>query len=383
MSILVKIWVSATMKEKTLGGMSMKKTMLLIMLGCFVTAPIISAQADEMQDAFLEKMADGLNARWEYDKDEATMSSSEFIDYRAALVDEEYKRLEEYKDTEFTDAKFDLMAQAYIEAIEMQANALKYYMELPNLYELEWSAGYNLRAALIPNFVDNYRLDVAEEDVAAFRDANTITYTLEPVASGQEKNVIESEIELFNNEGIKVVITGMDEPDLYSTNINLRIENLNHHDILVNTSDFRVVVNDVMVSSYLSAEVKSGKTANTTMTFWQEELDNAGIDKMRELCFGIVIADADSYNDLYRGEEKFLVIDDEYQISEKTVYTDKETIRKVQELLNTAGYDCGTADGVPGKNTNSALLQFERDHNLPETTDMTPELVEILEASIN
>lgn len=361
----------------------MKKMMLLIMLGCFVTAPIMSAQADEMQDAFLEKMADGLNARWEYNKDEATMSSSEFIDYRAALVNEEYKRLEEYKDTEFTDAKFDLMVQAYIEAIEMQANALEYYMELPNLYELEWSAGYNLRAALIPNFVDTYGLAVAEEDVADFRNANTITYTLEPVETEQEKNVIESEIELFNNEGIKVVITGMDEPDLYFTNINIRIENLNHHDILVHTSDNQVVANGAMVDGSLWAEVQSGKTANATLTFYQDILDKAGIDKVRELSFGIVISDAESYNDLYRGEEKFLVIDDEYQISEKTVYTDRETIQKVQELLNAAGYDCGTADGVPGKKTNSALLQFERDHNLPETTDMTPELVEILESSIN
>lgn len=361
----------------------MKKTMLLIMLGCFVTAPIMSAHADEMQDAFLEKMADGLNARWEYDKDENAMSSSEFVDYRAALVDEEYKRLEEYKDTEFTDAKFDLMVQAYIEAIEMQANALEYYMELPNLYELEWSAGYNLRAALIPNFVDTYGLAVAEEDVADFRNANTITYTLEPVETEQEKNVIESEIELFNNEGIKVVITGMDEPDLYSTDIKLRIENLNHHDITVSTSDGQIVVNGTMMYSPLYAEVQSGKISNTTMSFWQYALDDAGIDKIEELSFDIEISDADSYNPLYIGEEKFLVIDDEYRISEKTVYTDRETIQKVQELLNAAGYDCGTADGVPGKKTNSALLQFERDHNLPETTDMTPELVEILESSIN
>ena len=63
----------------------------------------------------------------------------------------------------------------------------------------------------------------------------------------------------------------------------------------------------------------------------------------------------------------------------KTVYSDKETIRKAQELLNKAGYDCGPADGVAGKKTGAQILAFKKDHGLPENTDITPELLEALE----
>lgn len=374
-------------KKRPWEGLGMKKRMVVLLTTlCFTAVSTLFTYADEAQDKFLVDMAEGLNARWAYDSNESAMSSSEVVEYRSSLVNEEYNRLAEYRDAEFENEKFDLMAHAYIEAIEMQVNALKYYTELSNLYEIEWSAGYNLRAALIPNFVDLYGLDVAEEDIADFRNASTTTYSLDVTTDveNDEQFVVaaDEEIELYNNEGIKIVITGMDEPDLYSTNINIRIENLNHHDILVSTSDYQVVVNGTMMSSSLWAEVQSGKSANTTMTFYQNELDDAGVDRVRELSFDIMISDAESYMPIYTGEEKFLVISDDYKISEKSVYTDKDTIQKVQTLLNSAGYDCGSADGVPGKKTNNALLQFEKDHGLPETTDITPELVEALEAAI-
>ena len=118
------------------------------------------------------------------------------------------------------------------------------------------------------------------------------------------------------------------------------------------------------------------------MSFWKKDLDDAGIDKIKELSLNIMIMDADTFNTLYMGDEKFISVSDDNKITEKAVYTDKENIQKVQSLLNSAGYNCGSADGVPGKQTNSALLQFEKDHNLPETTDITPELIEALESAI-
>lgn len=353
---------------------------------CFTVLPVSYVYADEAQENFLADMATGLNARWSYDANENVMSSSEYVEYRTSIVNEEYNCLIDYRDTEFENEKFNLMAHAYIEAIEMQANALRYYNELPELYEIEWAAGYNMRAILIPGFVDVYGLDVAEEDISDFRTASgTITYSIDIAAdTGTEQTEVvnDKEIELYNNEGIKVVITGMNEPDLYSTDINVKIENLNHHDIIVSTSDYQMVVNGVMIYSPLWVEVQSGKTANTTMKFYQNDLQAAGIDKVEELSFDIMISDAGTYNALYMGEEKFLVVGEDYQISEKVVYTDKETIKKVQSLLNQAGYDCGGADGVPGKKTNSAILQFEKDHGLQETTDITPELIGTLEKLI-
>lgn len=174
----------------------------------------------------------------------------------------------------------------------------------------------------------------------------------------------------------------MKEPDYTSTEFYIRVENLNHHNIVVSSDNYQMVVNGTMIYSPLYVEVQSGKTANTTMSFWKKDLDDAGIDKIKELSLNIMIMDADTFNTLYMGDEKFISVSDDNKITEKAVYTDKENIQKVQSLLNSAGYNCGSADGVPGKQTNSALLQFEKDHNLPETTDITPELIEALESAI-
>ena len=60
----------------------------------------------------------------------------------------------------------------------------------------------------------------------------------------------------------------------------------------------------------------------------------------------------------------------------------KETIQKVQQLLTNLGYDSGSTDGIPGKLTNSAILQFEKDHGLEENTDITPALIQALEQAV-
>mgnify|MGYP006279628703 CR=1 FL=1 len=40
-------------------------------------------------------------------------------------------------------------------------------------------------------------------------------------------------------------------------------------------------------------------------------------------------------------------------------------VRQVQEQLNALGYDAGPVDGQYGRTTRQAILQFERDHDLP------------------
>ncbi len=48
------------------------------------------------------------------------------------------------------------------------------------------------------------------------------------------------------------------------------------------------------------------------------------------------------------------------ELSAKTsTYADTETVRKVQNALNEAGYNRGTADGVAGSATYSALSAYQ------------------------
>jgi hypothetical protein len=58
------------------------------------------------------------------------------------------------------------------------------------------------------------------------------------------------------------------------------------------------------------------------------------------------------------------------------VYTDAETVKKVQAALNQAGYDCGTPDGIAGSKTYEALNAYQQERGLTVTNDITAELLE-------
>jgi len=58
---------------------------------------------------------------------------------------------------------------------------------------------------------------------------------------------------------------------------------------------------------------------------------------------------------------------------------DSETIKQVQEALNEAGYNCGTADGIAGNKTKNAIVQYKTDKGLSDVSDsITEELLFLL-----
>ena len=58
--------------------------------------------------------------------------------------------------------------------------------------------------------------------------------------------------------------------------------------------------------------------------------------------------------------------------------TSAETIKAVQEALNNAGYDCGTADGVAGSRTRDAISRYRSENGLTAGTEIDAELIENL-----
>jgi len=59
-------------------------------------------------------------------------------------------------------------------------------------------------------------------------------------------------------------------------------------------------------------------------------------------------------------------------------YTEKDIIKAVQEAMNTQGFDCGTPDGVAGKNTAKAISGFQAANGLNETGTATHETLKKL-----
>ena len=55
-----------------------------------------------------------------------------------------------------------------------------------------------------------------------------------------------------------------------------------------------------------------------------------------------------------------------------------EQIKEVQTLLNSAGYDCGVADGVAGSKTEAAIRKYQNDHGLTETGTISEDLIRYL-----
>ena len=60
------------------------------------------------------------------------------------------------------------------------------------------------------------------------------------------------------------------------------------------------------------------------------------------------------------------------------IYTDAETVAKVQTALNAAGYDCGAADGLKGPHTTEVIQKYQTDKKL----NVTGEIDDVLLSSL-
>ena len=94
-------------------------------------------------------------------------------------------------------------------------------------------------------------------------------------------------------------------------------------------------------------------------------------------------------NDIFENQNYVTVSNGQYlvlsgckftEIPEKPVrtYTDPETVKKVQEALNAAGYDCGTPDGIAGSGTTGKVEKYQTDNGLKVTGTITDELLDSL-----
>ena len=66
-----------------------------------------------------------------------------------------------------------------------------------------------------------------------------------------------------------------------------------------------------------------------------------------------------------------------FSVSALTV--DSDLVKQVQEALNSKGYDAGTADGIIGPRTNTAIEKYKKDNNLSIDSIIDEELLESME----
>lgn len=353
------------------------------------------------QEDFLNDLKTGLEKHWEISDnsgDTESMSSDEVIDFDTNVVNAEYDLLEKYKECTFDNKKFSMMAAAYIDALETQQKAIGYYKDSNSIYNQFWSAGYNVRAILVPDFVDYYGMDIEDQtNLKEFRDtktaleSGTATYTITSTdttdgttsADTSDVNLGENQqpIEVYNDDGIKITITGYGKSQYNSQRLVMSVVNLYHKDISISSANNSIVVNGTSINSSLYGEIQSGKTGEAILDIYQDQLGSIDIDDISTIDFKLAIYKKDSYQLKAETNEIYLTVNNGI-VSQRVVYTDKENIQKVQQLLTQLGYNSGSTDGVPGKLTNSAILQFEKDHGYVENTDITPDLIAQLEQAV-
>ena len=180
--------------------------------------------------------------------------------------------------------------------------------------------------------------------------------------------------ELYNQDGYTITAIDYIEDDpIFKNVLKLRIQNLTHHNVTFSDSGSYVNGSMMMLGAYF--QIASGKTQTNDLYIDEKNLQDAGIDRIEDITLNFEVYDSDSYATLSNIGPLSITIDADGNIANKVVYRDAATIQEVQSLLNAAGYDCGSADGIAGKKTNDMILQYERDHGLREDTDITVDLL--------
>lgn len=123
--------------------------------------------------------------------------------------------------------------------------------------------------------------------------------TEEPEAPAEtEAPEVQTEIAeavLYDNNGYKVTVTGIDNGSIFGKEINLLVENTTDKNVALSGDTF--VVNGIAMYGMLYIEVAAGKKANGSLTLLQDDLDVAGVeDIVNVVAYDAHIVDTDSYD---------------------------------------------------------------------------------------
>ncbi|MEA4870132.1 hypothetical protein SDC9_121955 [bioreactor metagenome] len=108
-----------------------------------------------------------------------------------------------------------------------------------------------------------------------------------------------AETVLLDQDGIRVTATGLAEDEWIGPAINVLIENSTDRTITVQALD--VSINGIMLSPIFFCEVAAGKKSNETISFYQTDLDNAGISTIQSIELKIEALDSDSWDTILEG----------------------------------------------------------------------------------
>ena len=133
------------------------------------------------------------------------------------------------------------------------------------------------------------------EDTAATQNTET-----SEVKEQVKKEVTVEETAVFEENSIKITVTGLDTDGWMGPELKLLIENDSASNITVQTR--LSSVNGFMVDSSISEDVAVAKKANAGILFSDSDLKNAGIETISNIQFSFHIFDTDSWDTIMDSE---------------------------------------------------------------------------------
>ncbi len=120
----------------------------------------------------------------------------------------------------------------------------------------------------------------------------------------QLTDVTLEETVLLDQDGIRVVATGLTEEEWLGPEVSVLIENNSNKPVIIQAS--YAAINGAMVYPILSSEVAAGKKANETISFYQSDLDIAGITRIQTIELVLLVLDNESYETLITSQPTVL-----------------------------------------------------------------------------
>ena len=129
-----------------------------------------------------------------------------------------------------------------------------------------------------------------------------------------------AETVLLDRDGIRVVATGLSEHAWIGPEIAVLVENNTGQAITVQARD--VSVNGAMITPVFSCDVAAGKKANNAISFYQTDLDRAGIVSMRTIELKILVFEAEDWDTILETDAVRIVTNapDEAQVFDESGY---------------------------------------------------------------
>ena len=139
----------------------------------------------------------------------------------------------------------------------------------------------------------------------------------EPIPTTAASEPILSEQVIYDAEGIRITVKGIEENTENGTRIPILVENGTDRNIVFSGDLF--VVNGVTLPGYLYAEAAAGTKSNDAIEFYTDVLDSAGIRKMAEILgHDARIVDTDTYETLAQVPLELTTTHRDTQVLEET-----------------------------------------------------------------